>query len=679
MKVLLIPLGVNRIPNLALLKLARWHRSMGDEVSADEPEPDRVYVSSPFSIYNNHIDYSKRFPGAEIEYGGYGLSRRMLPENVEHLMPDYSFIPELAKLVRDPDVRKEYYSGDYSIGYTCYDEHTEVLTVDGWKHFKDLEYSDKVATLNDMSGELEYQNPIEIVQEQYVGKLLHFENLYIDLLVTPNHKMYIKKHAHTDFYKRKDETRNERRFELIPAEEAAKFYQIIFKKDAIWNGVEQPLFKLPEIKTKNGIHKQYVHDMDDWLEFLGYYLSEGSTQKKRTRNYIVKISQSHHVNPETSIKIENCIKRLGYSYYKHPKDGFSISNKQVYEYLKPLGTSHNKHIPAEFKQLSRRQLEIFFDAFITGDGHIYTTKNKFKMSVAVTSSKKMAGDLQEIMLKLGCCGDIKIHTKKGEGHLFKKENRIIYATDNIYRITTNNHYSNPIFSKQNRQVREVEHSGLVYCCIVPNHIIYVRRNGKAVWCGNTRGCIRHCVKPPCIVPEYEGMFRRHAHVSEFHCPDHKKIMLMDNNILADREWFKTNAQYIIENGLRMMDQSGFDIRLVDREIAELLSHIKFYKRMIHLALDSIHYIPEFVKNTGTLLEYRKARNITVYLYEKDNLADLIQRFDTVKELGCQPFVMPDVRAADEVRRFARYANKSVYKVCPWEDYQARGWKCGRKD
>ena len=26
---------------------------------------------------------------------------------------------------------------------------------------------------------------------------------------------------------------------------------------------------------------------------------------------------------------------------------------------------------------------------------------------------------------------------------------------------------------------------MVYCVTVPNHIIYVRRNGKAVWCGNS--------------------------------------------------------------------------------------------------------------------------------------------------------------------------------------------------
>lgn len=89
MKVRLIPLGC-KIPNLALMKLSAFHKAQGDEVSLDEPEPDLVYVSSPFSQYRNACDYSKMFPDAKIEYGGYGFSDRQLPFEIEHLMPDYS-------------------------------------------------------------------------------------------------------------------------------------------------------------------------------------------------------------------------------------------------------------------------------------------------------------------------------------------------------------------------------------------------------------------------------------------------------------------------------------------------------------------------------------------------------------------------------------------------------------
>ena len=89
MKVRLIPLGC-KVPNLALMKLSAFHKSRGDEVSIDEPEPDMVYVSSPFSRYRNACDYSTMFPEAKIEYGGYGFNSRQLSYEIEHLMPDYS-------------------------------------------------------------------------------------------------------------------------------------------------------------------------------------------------------------------------------------------------------------------------------------------------------------------------------------------------------------------------------------------------------------------------------------------------------------------------------------------------------------------------------------------------------------------------------------------------------------
>ncbi len=88
MKVRLISLGC-KIPNLALMKLSAFHKAKGDSVSLDEPEPDLVYISSPFSSAKGN-DRSMLFPAAKIEYGGYGFNNKQLPYGIEHLMPDYS-------------------------------------------------------------------------------------------------------------------------------------------------------------------------------------------------------------------------------------------------------------------------------------------------------------------------------------------------------------------------------------------------------------------------------------------------------------------------------------------------------------------------------------------------------------------------------------------------------------
>ena len=89
MKVKMLSLQ-GKLSNLALMKLSAYHKSIGDVVSTDEPEPDIVYISSPFKSANKHIDYSFMFPCAKIEYGGYGFNNKILPYEIEHIMPDYS-------------------------------------------------------------------------------------------------------------------------------------------------------------------------------------------------------------------------------------------------------------------------------------------------------------------------------------------------------------------------------------------------------------------------------------------------------------------------------------------------------------------------------------------------------------------------------------------------------------
>jgi hypothetical protein len=185
----------------------------------------------------------------------------------------------------------------------------------------------------------------------------------------------------------------------------------------------------------------------------------------------------------------------------------------------------------------------------------------------------------------------------------------------------------------------------------------------------TRGCIRNCKKPPCIVPEMEGHMRRNSPIEEFHNPVHKKIMLLDNNILADREWFFKNADYLIENNLKLTETQGFDIRLIDEEVANYISKIKFVKQ-IHFALDSLSYAEKALDALNSLDDAGiKRYRLMFYIYEKDDLQDLIARFNLVTEWGCDPFVMPDIDATADIKRFARFVNRRVYKSCEWKDYR----------
>lgn len=79
-----------RFPNLALMKLSAWHKAQGDEVEFAVPlkRYDRIYKAKVFT-------FTKEEPVAwmadEVIGGGTGYDlQNKLPDEVEHMMPDYS-------------------------------------------------------------------------------------------------------------------------------------------------------------------------------------------------------------------------------------------------------------------------------------------------------------------------------------------------------------------------------------------------------------------------------------------------------------------------------------------------------------------------------------------------------------------------------------------------------------
>ena len=93
----------------------------------------------------------------------------------------------------------------------CYDDKTELLTEKGWVPFSDLKGDERVATLND-NNEVEYIMPTDIISYKYRGDMHHWLSTQVDLLVTPNHSMWL-----FDYDKRSDKNRQ---WKFIRSDEA---------------------------------------------------------------------------------------------------------------------------------------------------------------------------------------------------------------------------------------------------------------------------------------------------------------------------------------------------------------------------------------------------------------------------------------------------------------------------
>ena len=134
MRIGLIDVDSHNFPNLALMKISAYHKAQGDEVEWwwGWGQYDRVYMSKVFDDTYSP-DNPEPVNTKEIIKGGtgYGLDNK-LPDEIEHMYPDYSLYPELTKdtaygflsrgcprgcpfcIVKDKEGRKSYKVADLS-------------------------------------------------------------------------------------------------------------------------------------------------------------------------------------------------------------------------------------------------------------------------------------------------------------------------------------------------------------------------------------------------------------------------------------------------------------------------------------------------------------------------------------------------------------------------------------
>lgn len=92
MKIGLVDVDGHHFPNLALMKLSAWHKAQGDSVEFADPmfgEYDVLYKSKVFTFTPDDINIYRA--GKIIKAGtGYRDYKTVLPEEIEHICPDYS-------------------------------------------------------------------------------------------------------------------------------------------------------------------------------------------------------------------------------------------------------------------------------------------------------------------------------------------------------------------------------------------------------------------------------------------------------------------------------------------------------------------------------------------------------------------------------------------------------------
>lgn len=403
-------------------------------------------------------------------------------------------------LEREVNEYQKFISEKRSLGELdhCIKEGAQILTIDGWKDFRNISPTEIVATMNS-NGELEYQQITRKIEKEFDGELLQFSHSNIQTSVTPEHRFFlIDRYGNKSFYTAQEIYEN----------------RIGFSKHRIPRTVinsqydDREIFILPSIqhlspkcslKLKEKYSQSVEISMDVWSSFLGLYLAEGNSGKEDP-NYSV------HIYQKIGSKCDNIEQLLNKMPFKWTKrlvgDGshvqFSTVDMRLNAYLRPLGLSWQKYIPQEMKNLAPVYLQNIIEWFRLGDGRI--RGKKYKTSEIFSTSLRLIEDFAEILIKSGGCGNIS--TEKRVGKISEIRGHKVQAKHDMHFLhlsTTNSIYLDRRFVK----IEPEKYTGKVYCVSVPNQTFFCMDNGKIYLSGNCNSTEVNLKNASHIVENYE--------------------------------------------------------------------------------------------------------------------------------------------------------------------------------
>jgi thymidylate synthase ThyX len=451
------------------------------------------------------------------------LAPQIYPEEKSLLQEECRLVPKTENLLPTQASISLYLS--FSRG-ACFDSETEVLTSDGWKKWENIVGNEFFATLNMETEELEFQESTQIIRELYHGKMYHIQTECVDLKVTPNHRMVVRK-VDTQAARRKEEG-----LSIVRADELLG-RRVKYKRTANWVGESPEYFDIPDVEShsrgnnRNGGINTIVCtgirvNAMAFVKFVGYWLAEGGLTHTPGSGYMVTLSQKWDGKAwegilevlddlpfEYSVGVRET-KDIGDNKGCENQATFRISGgKALYDFLKSYDGVENKGVPKELKNWGREYQQEMILAYLEGDGCL---SFRSALGEGPTVSKRLADDLQEAALRAGWSASIRMRDSKWKR---KPHHRDVYIVGFAERRN-----SEPVVNTNGRiQDEMVDYSGMVYCATVPNGTLYVRRNGKPCWSGNSQEQCRHryriSQRSTRFVDESESPYVRHPLITQF--------------------------------------------------------------------------------------------------------------------------------------------------------------------
>lgn len=362
----------------------------------------------------------------------------------------------------------------------CLDDETEILTSDGWKRRDQVNEGDIVAAFNIETEQAEWKPVIRKVERQLAPgeKMFAIKSPHLDIRVTGGHDMVVRSRSRTT-----------KRWMKDCAESVAK---------------RATLFKIPVSGTAD------VKDAplaDDEIRFIGWFLTDGSKNKKTNA---VTIAQSSAKESHCA-EIRRVLASCGFKFGEHRsvrKGKFAGYPDLIHFYVsrgKPRGTGKHlrgyeaveawldKNIGNQFEALSARQLEVLIEAMNLGDGangRKTLTWTPRTMTIAFGDNREAAERFQALCVMRGFRCNIASFQAEGRNRWWSAHvKKSGYST-----IAGVNCKNNNIDGKRSNRSRFVESDSvageIVWCVENSLGTLFIRRNGKVAVVGNCGRALR---------------------------------------------------------------------------------------------------------------------------------------------------------------------------------------------
>lgn len=389
---------------------------------------------------------------------------------------DYKFSHHVTTLVETPEVVDHrlfmppvYNQGDLG---SCHDDQTEVLTSTGWKLFKELTGTERLASVNPDTTELIYEIPTRLTKFPYLGYLVCAKTDTLDFKVTPDHVMVVRK---WDEQARTLATTYSR----VAAGDLGWYSGLL--NHVKWNGEGKDTYVLPGVEHKHlPQRKPKEVPMGLWMRFLGIYLAEGTMLKRdQCQGHISYKVQIAGTKPREKNFIRQVLKDLGIKALEL-SDRFTFENRQLYEAMESLGLmgvkAPQKCVPEMVFLQSAEYIQEFLLGHFMGDGCIVAPNGRCHY----TSSSQLAIDLQRLIFLSGMAS--RITMREARPAMMTGTGRVIQGNYPERRISVR--MSNLSIERKKSMFTE-PYSGIVYCAEVPTyHTLVTRRNGAILISGN---------------------------------------------------------------------------------------------------------------------------------------------------------------------------------------------------